>query len=152
MPNKQWKDMTREEKDKHNACLRRYKAKNREKFSQKNKAYRQTEKYKQSRNAYFERTKLQRAEVRRVYQRKHPRETRLREALINIYHNSCAYCNLSWNEYQQLVPGAIWHMDHIIPSAVGGTDAKSNRALACQFCNYAKHNVSKEVFLRWLNS
>lgn len=43
------------------------------------------------------------------------------------------------------------HVDHIIPQSCGGTDDIENLALACEFCNRAKLNLSAEVFLTWLD-
>jgi hypothetical protein len=36
------------------------------------------------------------------------------------------------------VSGYRFHVEHVIPSAHGGSDASANRALACATCNLAK--------------
>jgi HNH endonuclease len=36
------------------------------------------------------------------------------------------------------VSGYRFHLEHIVPSAQGGSDAPGNRALACATCNLAK--------------
>jgi len=45
----------------------------------------------------------------------------------------CEYC-LS----PQPVCGYRYHLEHIIPSSQGGSDAPTNRALACAACNLTK--------------
>jgi 5-methylcytosine-specific restriction endonuclease McrA len=45
----------------------------------------------------------------------------------------CEYCRAP-----QSVCGYRFHLDHICPTARGGSDAISNRALACASCNLAK--------------
>ncbi len=45
----------------------------------------------------------------------------------------CEYCHAP-----QKVSGYRFHLEHILPRAVGGPDAFGNRALACATCNLAK--------------
>ena len=45
----------------------------------------------------------------------------------------CEYCHAP-----QRVSGHRFHLEHVIPSARGGSDAFHNRALACATCNLAK--------------
>jgi hypothetical protein len=45
----------------------------------------------------------------------------------------CEYCHAP-----QRVCGYRYHLEHIIPSSKGGSDAPLNRALACAACNLAK--------------
>ncbi|MBI1831518.1 MAG: HNH endonuclease, partial [Planctomycetes bacterium] len=45
----------------------------------------------------------------------------------------CEYCRAP-----QRVAGYRFHLDHILPSANGGSSGPSNRALACAPCNLAK--------------
>ena len=44
--------------------------------------------------------------------------------------NRCEYCRLS-----QILQGATFHIEHIIPKARGGHTASENLALACPGCN-----------------
>jgi len=48
--------------------------------------------------------------------------------------NRCEYCGI----WQQHVPFALVHIDHITPKKHGGDDDPSNLALACQHCNFHK--------------
>ena len=50
---------------------------------------------------------------------------------------SCAYCNRSGN-FSFDPDGRAWHMDHIVPLALGGEDKLGNIVKACQFCNLKK--------------
>jgi hypothetical protein len=45
----------------------------------------------------------------------------------------CEYC-----QAPQRVCGYRFHLEHIIPVALGGSDDEFNRALACASCNLAK--------------
>ncbi|HLK56764.1 MAG TPA: HNH endonuclease signature motif containing protein [Chthonomonadaceae bacterium] len=45
----------------------------------------------------------------------------------------CEYC-----QAPQHVCGYHFHLEHIVPVALGGSDAEDNRALACASCNLAK--------------
>jgi 5-methylcytosine-specific restriction endonuclease McrA len=47
----------------------------------------------------------------------------------------CEYCHAP-----QRVSGYRYHIEHIVPRALGGTNALRNRALACATCNLAKAN------------
>ena len=52
----------------------------------------------------------------------------------------CEYC-----QAPQDVCGYHFHLEHVIPIVLGGSDAESNRALACASCNLAKADrVSSE--------
>ena len=46
----------------------------------------------------------------------------------------CEYCGLP----QAAVPAIAFHVEHILPTKHGGTDAPNNLALACYFCNLHK--------------
>lgn len=41
---------------------------------------------------------------------------------------------------QQTFEPRSYHIEHIIPRVHGGTDSLTNLALACQPCNYLKHD------------
>lgn len=45
----------------------------------------------------------------------------------------CEYC-----QAPQTACGYRFHLEHIVPLALGGADDESNRALACASCNLAK--------------
>jgi hypothetical protein len=47
----------------------------------------------------------------------------------------CEYCRAP-----QPVSGVRYHLDHILPESLGGTDSIENLALACPTCNYHKSN------------
>jgi 5-methylcytosine-specific restriction endonuclease McrA len=57
----------------------------------------------------------------------------LRERVEKRARRRCEYCHAP-----QRVSGYRFHLEHIIPSAAGGSDAIRNRALACATCNLAK--------------
>jgi HNH endonuclease len=48
-------------------------------------------------------------------------------------HRRCEYCLAP-----QQICGYRYHLEHIIPSAQGGSDGPGNRALACAACNLTK--------------
>jgi hypothetical protein len=49
----------------------------------------------------------------------------------------CAYCNRTGG--MTLDPdGAVWHMDHVIPLYLNGTDTLDNITKACKACNIRK--------------
>jgi 5-methylcytosine-specific restriction endonuclease McrA len=49
----------------------------------------------------------------------------------------CEYCQAPQNAC-----GYRFHLEHIVPIALGGVDDESNRALACASCNLAKSDRS----------
>ena len=60
----------------------------------------------------------------------------------------CEYCHAP-----QRVCGYRFHLEHIVPLALGGSDADFNRALACASCNLAKSDrVSGSDFLSGTNA
>lgn len=42
------------------------------------------------------------------------------------------------------------HLDHVIPTCKGGPDVIDNWALACEFCNMAKHSKPLDEFMSWV--
>lgn len=49
----------------------------------------------------------------------------------------CAYCNRTGGMY--LDPdGEVWHMDHVVPLYLNGTDTLDNITKACKACNIRK--------------
>ena len=63
------------------------------------------------------------------------RRSRLRTRIEALANFRCEYCGAPQNAC-----GYHFHLEHIVPVALGGTDAESNRALACASCNLAKSN------------
>lgn len=47
----------------------------------------------------------------------------------------CEYCRM-----HQSLQGATFHIEHILPRSLGGTDSADNLALACPSCNLHKSN------------
>jgi len=45
----------------------------------------------------------------------------------------CEYCRLP-----EVLSGAVFHLEHIVPVSKGGADSESNMALACPRCNERK--------------
>ena len=44
--------------------------------------------------------------------------------------------------------GRSYHLDHIVPISKGGDNSLNNCNIACREANQAKHNLSKEEFLK----
>lgn len=57
----------------------------------------------------------------------------LRQRVIEFFENRCAYCQSS----QELI-GALFEIDHIIPSAEGGQTVEENLCWCCPLCNRFK--------------
>lgn len=57
----------------------------------------------------------------------------LRQAVADHFRHHCCYCLSS-----ELVVGAEFTIDHIIPQALGGTSDEHNLCLACWRCNLLK--------------
>jgi hypothetical protein len=49
--------------------------------------------------------------------------------------NRCEYCRM-----HQSLQGATFHVEHVMPSSVGGSDDADNLALSCPSCNLGKSN------------
>src|SRR5689334_10851445 len=63
-----------------------------------------------------------------------PRITpKLRQQVIEAAQNRCEYCLTS-----QELTMATFHLDHIIPQAIGGTTEFANLCFSCPFCNEFK--------------
>jgi HNH endonuclease len=65
--------------------------------------------------------------------RREPREAKLRRRVEQRAGGRCEYCRAP-----QHACGYRFHLEHIRPKALGGSDAFPNRALACASCNLAK--------------
>jgi 5-methylcytosine-specific restriction endonuclease McrA len=55
------------------------------------------------------------------------REAERRERVERRAARRCEYCRAP-----QLITGVRYHLDHIVPESLGGTDDMDNVALACQ--------------------
>jgi hypothetical protein len=64
----------------------------------------------------------------------------LRERIREQAQNRCGYCQ----SRQEYVLGLL-EVDHIVPVAVGGTDAEENLWLACRLCNSYKSSQVEAV-------
>lgn len=46
--------------------------------------------------------------------------------------------------------GEVWHIDHVVPVALGGSNTEENKALACQTCNLKKGTKEQQPTpLKW---
>lgn len=61
------------------------------------------------------------------------RRSSLRARIEDRADGRCEYC-----QAPQRACGYRFHLEHILPVALGGSDSYSNRALACASCNLAK--------------
>lgn len=63
----------------------------------------------------------------------------LREAVLEAFEGECAYCLRSGQEDGAFDPdGHPWHIDRILPGALGGRYIPDNVTLACRSCNLRK--------------
>ena len=54
---------------------------------------------------------------------------------LNCGRRRCEYCRAP-----QPATGVRYHLEHVFPESLGGTDDLDNLALACPTCNYYKSN------------
>jgi len=80
----------------------------------------------------------ERARLRWPEARAARRSAWLRHVRALILRDPCAYCG---------APAA--HLDHVLPLARGGTDARRNLAPACARCNIEKGNRTPEEWKAW---
>jgi 5-methylcytosine-specific restriction endonuclease McrA len=64
-----------------------------------------------------------------------PRKPDPREAIELRAGRRCEYCRAP-----QPATGIRYHLEHVFPESLGGTDDIGNLALACPTCNYYKSN------------
>ena len=64
-----------------------------------------------------------------------PRKPDPRETVELRAGHRCEYCLAP-----QPVTGIRYHLEHVFPQSLGGTDDLENLALACPTCNYYKSN------------
>lgn len=57
----------------------------------------------------------------------------LRRAVAERFHHRCSYCQTS-----ELIVGASFTVDHILPESLGGLTTSENLCLACWPCNLRK--------------
>ena len=78
----------------------------------------------------------------------HPNSARTRwqrKQLIAIYHGRCCYCLREVNLGKDSPLSAT--VDHMLPIALGGSDAISNLRLACYACNHEKgEGIGLDIF------
>ena len=79
---------------------------------------------------------------------------RLRYEVLRRDNHTCRYCGAS-------APDVELHVDHVVPSSLGGPDEPSNLVASCEACNAGKSSVSaddgivedvREDALRWSNA
>jgi hypothetical protein len=70
-----------------------------------------------------------------------PKVTRRRREIFDKSEGRCHYCDESL-----LLEGA-WHIEHMMPRALGGTDAPLNLVAACTRCNLAKSDRTAIEFV-----
>lgn len=62
-----------------------------------------------------------------------PANRELRQQVESRAQGQCEYCKMS-----QVLQGATFHLEHIVPLSRGGSDDLDNLALACPSCNLHK--------------
>ena len=67
--------------------------------------------------------------------------SRRRREIFEKSGGRCHYCAA------ELTLGGQWHIEHIVPKALDGTDAKLNLVAACVRCNLAKSDSTALEFL-----
>lgn len=72
-----------------------------------------------------------------------PRKTR--QIIIERCEHTCQYCGDHGNATHGL-DGKPWHIDHIEPWSLGGSNDESNLTLACATCNVKKRTRPAEQF------
>lgn len=74
-----------------------------------------------------------------------PKERKaLQRRLADVRGWVCWYCAIPVNPSR-------CHIDHVEPKSAGGDDGFFNLALACNQCNWAKHTLTKEEYIHWLD-
>lgn len=58
----------------------------------------------------------------------------------------CHYCGIEGDRHHG-PDGNAWHIDHMHPVSLGGSDDESNLVLSCQDCNLEKHDTPYEEFV-----
>lgn len=58
-----------------------------------------------------------------------------RQLVVARAGGACEYCRLV-----ELATGVTFHIEHVMPRALGGDTVMSNLALSCPGCNLAKAN------------
>lgn len=67
------------------------------------------------------------------------------EFLLRLYRRrSCHYCRAKTRKRERTA-------DHVIPLSRGGYHSAKNLVMACQACNIAKANQTKDEFMRFVH-
>jgi 5-methylcytosine-specific restriction endonuclease McrA len=67
------------------------------------------------------------------------------QSLWSTLDRCCGYCG-------QSIDGEVWHVDHVIPLSLGGSNGPENITLACEQCNLSKGSkLLSEWRDRWYN-
>ena len=120
---KKWREANRE---KINACTRRYRANNRESVAATRRAYYQSHREEYStrqrhRNAMYAAAGVTRSDLER----------------LRFSANSCAYCGKPFTRWPiPLNDRPV--TDHVIPLTLGGSGGLTNLVIVCRFCNGSK--------------
>lgn len=69
-----------------------------------------------------------------------PVSKRLRYEILRRDNHACRYCG-------GVAPDAVLTVDHVVPSALGGSDDPSNLVAACRDCNAGKSSASADASL-----
>lgn len=75
---------------------------------------------------------------------------RTADSLSAVYGWRCWYCGGILLKCARPKDHGAWHIDHIIPKSQGGRNGMTNLALACTYCNRAKHAMPVYDFFQWL--
>ena len=72
-------------------------------------------------------------------------EFSLQDLIDKIGDNPTCYLT---GRHIDLTDGRSYHLDHIVPISKGGDNSLENCGLACKEANQAKHNLSKDEFIK----
>lgn len=67
--------------------------------------------------------------------------SRRRRGIFDLSNGRCHYCRTT------LTLDGTWHVEHMLPSALGGTDDPSNLVAACAPCNLRKRDRTAIEFI-----
>lgn len=118
-------------KDKLSEYGKRHYLENKEKYADRSRNY-----YEQNKEAAKARATLWRkANKEKGYAAVRARRLKKRDSLkahlLKVQKGKCVYCN------DRLVAGKF-HIDHIMPRKLGGSEERSNFQLTCSHCNHTK--------------
>jgi 5-methylcytosine-specific restriction endonuclease McrA len=118
--------------EKHRESARRYVAANRDKCNEYARAYRlkNIERARELARQFAKRAKAKRTAYRHMRRAAGEFSYEVVSELRELQKNKCATCRKPFT--------SLVEVDHIIPIALGGTNAKHNLQLLCRFCNRSK--------------